>query len=187
MASINTGNAYTQSYGGGYIANRVRNESKEAEKKEETVEKTTPELEAYKQKFLEKIRALVDKPELANTKISIDINSAAFEKMRTDSAYEKKILDLFQAKTDKKYPLPPVSIDLTANAEGESAEIDYGQSGELFGNRRILAGMQRSLLRGGVESMREGVLSSLQTRFGKDSKLDMGSLAGALQDLDLYA
>lgn len=190
MASINTGGTYAQSYGGGYIANRVRNDEKEKAPSAAESEKVSAELAQYKKDFVEKIRKLTEKPALANTRINLDIDNATFEKMRTDPTYEKKLLDLFQAKADKQYPLPPISITLTANDKGEDAVIDYGQSDDLFANRSMLRQMQRSLLRGGVESMREGVLSSLQQRFGAQSNVDLGSLSTkypGLQDIDFYA
>ena len=185
MASINTGNQYTQGYGGGYIANRIRNEDKEKSASSEKVEKISAELDQYKKDFVKKVQEMVDKPALANTKINLDIDTETFEKMRTDSAYEKKVLDLLQTKVDKKYPLPPVSIDLTANAQGENAEIIYGNEGELFANRNVLRGMQRSMVRGGVESMREGILSSLQARFGTNNGLlNNNTLSGANTSTD---
>ena len=191
--AINT--QYSQSYGAGYIARRTRTDPDEekTEKAEDPV-KSTPELESYKKEFLEKIRKMtVDKQELTNTKINIDIDNAGFEKMRTDAAYEKKVLSLFQAKVDKKYPLPPVSLDLKVNADGESADIDYGNQGDLFEKRNLIGSMQRAFLKSGVNSMRSEVLSTIQTRMNNGvggPKVDLNSLGSqraGLQNYDFYA
>lgn len=195
MATINTGMQTAQAYGGGYIAKRARTDEIEEEKAKKAQEqenrKSTPELEAYKEAFVKKIKERVDKkPELERTRINLDITNDAFEKMRTDSNYEKKILDLFDAKANKKYPLPPVSITVTANDKGEDAVIDYGQGGDMFSKRALLGGMQKSMLRGGVESMRSEVLSTLQSRMNGGSTLnplDMSAYKTATGGFDFYA
>lgn len=194
MASIYTGNQYAQSYGGGYIAKRARadaDEEKANKAKEGNDTATTSELEAYKQAFVKTVKEKVAaRPELEGARINLDITNGAFEKMRTDPAYEKKVLDLFDSKLDKKYPLPPVGITITADENGEDARIDYGQSDELFANRRNLGAIQRAFLRTGVQSMRNDVLSSIQNRFSGASQSGAGSLLGGgniLGNYDVYA
>lgn len=196
MASISAGNQYTQSYSGGYIAKRARTDALEEEKAKKAAEqeaaKSTPELEAYKEEFLKKIKERVEKKsELERTSINLDITNDAYEKMRTDTNYEKKILDLFDAKADKKYPLPPVSITLAANETGEDASIDYGQGGELFEKRALLGGMQKAMLRNNAQSMRSEVLSTLQTRLnGGTAQTDLSSLSAyktSTGNYDFYA
>lgn len=194
MATIDTGNQYSYS-GGGYIAKRGRTDSTDADqtkKAQEEDKKSTPELEAYKQEFVKKIKEKADgRSELSRTRINLDIDNDTFEKMRTDSAYEKKIMDMFNAKVDKKYPLPPVSITVTANSETESVDIDYGQSKEMFANRSLLKGMQKSMLRSNVQSLGSEVLATLQDRLsGGSSQLDLSAFdrtGAASGGFDLYA
>lgn len=133
------------------------------------------------------------KSNLSQTRINLDITNESFEKMRTDPSYEKKILGILDAQLEKQYPLPPVSITVTANAEGEDGAIDYGQKKNMFEKRGILGSVQRSLLRGGVESMRSEVLTTLQSRLGGGGASGltlMDTIGGGgtgMNGFDLYA
>lgn len=80
----------------------------------------------------------------------------------------------------------PASRKTRKRNKTEEATITYGNEGPLFAKRATLRSMQRSMVRGGVESMRSEVLNTLQNRTGNGSSTLLNNLGGS-QGYDLYA
>jgi hypothetical protein len=143
-------------------------------------EEETKTLASYKRDFVAKVKTLMLKPHLANVGLELNITDAGFQKMMSDSDYEKSVLDKLKGKTAYSYTAMSGTVKLSANGETlPSAVLAESKS-----VKEIIfsAGSSRSLLRSlDIDSMMALADETIASLKGGTSKFNLASSLGTAQ------
>ena len=133
----------------------------------------------YKKDFLNRVKALMIKPHLANVGLELDITDAGFQRMMQDSGYEKSVLDRLADKTSHTYTPRSGTIKLSADGETEPSAT-FAESKTV--SEILFKTSNRTLLRTlGIDSMMAMADEVLSSRGAEQSRFDMAGRLSALQ------
>ena len=192
MSSVTgtNGSSYTNPYSS---ASSKAAEEEEEEKTKETADSETTDktedskatqeeketLNAYKQKFLAKVKALMSSPHLANVNLDLGITDAGYKKMMEDSKYETSVLDKIKSKTAHSYSALSGTVTVTANGKEDPA-AQFTENKTIA--QRLFSTSSRSLLRttslDTLTALAQGTIDALETSKGR---FDTAALLGANQ------
>lgn len=137
-------------------------------------------LSDYKREFLQKVKALMLQPHLADVGLELNISDAGFEKMMNSSGYEKSVLDKLKESTTHSYSKLSGTVKLSANGESEPKAVmaESMSVSEILFSDSTSRSLLRTLNMDGMTAMAEGVIASLK---GGGGKFDTAAQLGAAQ------